>query len=41
MALVPLGLLRGREAAVYGLIVAARGVGRLAAEFGLLYEEYR
>jgi succinoglycan biosynthesis protein ExoM len=41
MALLPLALLRGRGAAVYGLIVASRGVGRLAAEFGLLYEEYR
>jgi glycosyltransferase involved in cell wall biosynthesis len=41
MALVPTALLRGRGAAVHGLIVAAQGVGRLAAEFGLLYEEYR
>jgi hypothetical protein len=41
IALLPLGLLRGRGAAVRGLIVAANGVGRLAAEFGLLYEEYR
>jgi succinoglycan biosynthesis protein ExoM len=41
IALVPTALLRGRGAAVHGLIVAARGVGRLAAEFGLLYEEYR
>jgi succinoglycan biosynthesis protein ExoM len=41
IALLPLALLRGRGAAVYGLVVAANGVGRLAAEFGLLYEEYR
>jgi glycosyltransferase involved in cell wall biosynthesis len=41
MALLPLSLLRGRAVAVYGLIVAARGAGRLAAEFGLLYEESR
>jgi succinoglycan biosynthesis protein ExoM len=41
MALLPLAALRGRAAVIGSLVVAARGVGRMAAEFNLLYEEYR
>ena len=41
IALLPLAALRGRCAVVGSLVVAARGVGRIAAEFNLLYEEYR
>jgi succinoglycan biosynthesis protein ExoM len=41
IASLPLAVFRGRGAAVGSLIVAARGVGRIAAEFNLLYEEYR
>jgi hypothetical protein len=39
IALLPLAALRGRCAVVGSLVVAARGVGRIAAEFNLLYEE--
>jgi succinoglycan biosynthesis protein ExoM len=38
---LPLAALRGRRAIMASLIRAARGAGRLAAEFDLLYEEYR
>src|SRR3984957_6191872 len=41
IGLLPLAALRGRCAVVSSLVVAARGVGRIAAEFNLLYEEYR
>jgi succinoglycan biosynthesis protein ExoM len=41
IALLPLAAVRGRGAMVGSLVVAARGVGRIAAEFNLLYEEYR
>jgi hypothetical protein len=41
IALLPLAVLRGRSAVVGRLMVAARGVGHIAAEFNLLYEEYR
>ncbi len=41
IALLPLAALRGRRAVVGSLVVAAQGVGRIAAEFNLLYEEYR
>ncbi|ABD86243.1 glycosyltransferase family 2 protein [Rhodopseudomonas palustris] len=41
VALAPFALLRGRCAMIGSLKVAARGVGRLAAEFNVLYEEYR
>jgi hypothetical protein len=39
IALLPLAVLRGRGAVVGSLVVAARGVGRIAAEFNVLYEE--
>jgi succinoglycan biosynthesis protein ExoM len=38
---LPLALFSGRAAAARSLLNAARGVGRIAAEFGVLYEEYR
>jgi glycosyltransferase involved in cell wall biosynthesis len=41
IALLPLAALRGRCAVVGSLKVAARGIGRIAAEFNILYEEYR
>jgi succinoglycan biosynthesis protein ExoM len=41
MASLPLAVFRGRCAAVGSLIEAARGAGRIAAEFGIVYEEYR
>ena len=37
----PAMLLAGRAAAATSLISVARGAGRIAAEFNLLYEEYR
>jgi glycosyltransferase involved in cell wall biosynthesis len=41
IASLPLAVFRGRCAAVGSLIEAARGAGRIAAEFNILYEEYR
>jgi succinoglycan biosynthesis protein ExoM len=41
IVLLPLAALRGRGAIMRSLITAARGAGRIAAEFGILYEEYR
>jgi succinoglycan biosynthesis protein ExoM len=38
---LPVAALRGRRAIMASLIQAARGAGRIAAEFDLLYEEYR
>jgi succinoglycan biosynthesis protein ExoM len=38
---LPVAVCRGRSAVVRSLIQAARGAGRIAAEFGILYEEYR
>lgn len=38
---LPLAAFRGRRAIMRSLIIAARGAGRIAAEFGILYEEYR
>jgi glycosyltransferase involved in cell wall biosynthesis len=38
---LPFAVLRGRRALVASLIRAARGAGRLAAEFDLHYEQYR
>ncbi len=38
---IPLAALRGRCAITRCLTTAARGAGRIAAEFGILYEEYR
>jgi succinoglycan biosynthesis protein ExoM len=38
---LPVAALRGRRAIMASLIRAARGAGRIAAEFDLLYEEYR
>ena len=38
---LPLALFAGRGAAAASLIVSARGAGRIAGEFNLLYEEYR
>ena len=38
---LPIAACRGRGAMVRSLIQAARGAGRIAAEFGILYEEYR
>jgi cellulose synthase/poly-beta-1,6-N-acetylglucosamine synthase-like glycosyltransferase len=38
---LPLAALCGRCAVMRSLITAARGAGRIAAEFGILYEEYR
>jgi hypothetical protein len=41
IASLPLAALRGRRAIMASLIRAARGAGRLAAEFNLHYEQYR
>jgi succinoglycan biosynthesis protein ExoM len=38
---LPIAALGGRAAIMRSLILAARGSGRIAAEFGILYEEYR
>jgi glycosyltransferase involved in cell wall biosynthesis len=38
---LPFAILRGRTAVVSGLNRAARGAGRIAAEFNVVYEEYR
>jgi hypothetical protein len=38
---LPIAALGGRPAIMRSLILAARGSGRIAAEFGILYEEYR
>jgi succinoglycan biosynthesis protein ExoM len=38
---LPLAAFGGRPAVMRSLILAARGSGRLAAEFGIFYEEYR
>jgi glycosyltransferase involved in cell wall biosynthesis len=38
---LPLAALRGRRAIMRSLIRAARGAGRIAAEFDLTYEQYR
>jgi glycosyltransferase involved in cell wall biosynthesis len=38
---LPLAALRGRRAIMASLISAARGAGRIAAEFDLHYEQYR
>jgi len=39
--LLPIATLFGRCAMMRSLITTARGAGRIAAEFGILYEEYR
>jgi succinoglycan biosynthesis protein ExoM len=41
MLSLPVMLLAGRAAAAASLISVARGAGRIAAEFNVLYEEYR
>ena len=41
IASLPLAALRGRRAIVASLMRAARGAGRIAAEFDLHYEQYR
>ena len=38
---LPITALSGRGAMMRSLVMAARGSGRIAAEFGILYEEYR
>jgi succinoglycan biosynthesis protein ExoM len=38
---LPITAFGGRHAIMRSLILAARGAGRIAAEFGILYEEYR
>jgi hypothetical protein len=38
---LPITAFGGRSAVMRSLILAARGAGRIAAEFGILYEEYR
>ncbi len=38
---LPIAALGGRPAIMRSLILAARGSGRIAAEFGFFYEEYR
>lgn len=38
---LPVAVCVGRRAIINSLIRAARGAGRIAAEFGILYEEYR
>ena len=38
---LPIAAFGGRAAIMRSLILAARGTGRIAAEFGVLYEEYR
>jgi succinoglycan biosynthesis protein ExoM len=40
-ASLPIAAFGGRRAIMRSLILAARGTGRIAAEFGILYEEYR
>jgi hypothetical protein len=39
--ILPFTAVRGRSAIMRSLALAARGAGRIAAEFGILYEEYR
>lgn len=39
--ILPFTAFGGRSAVMRSLILAARGAGRIAAEFGILYEEYR
>jgi len=41
IASLPLAAFRGRCAVMRSLITTARGAGRIAAEFGIVYEEYR
>jgi glycosyltransferase involved in cell wall biosynthesis len=41
MLSLPIAAFRGRQAIMNSLMRTARGVGRIAAEFGLLYEQYR
>jgi succinoglycan biosynthesis protein ExoM len=38
---LPIMALGGRPAMMRSLVLAARGAGRIAAEFGIFYEEYR
>jgi hypothetical protein len=38
---LPLAALRGRRAIMASLLRAAKGAGRIAAEFDLHYEQYR
>jgi hypothetical protein len=38
---LPIAAFGGRPGIMRSLILAARGSGRIAAEFGILYEEYR
>ena len=38
---LPFAAFGGRRAIMRSLVLAARGTGRIAAEFGILYEEYR
>ena len=38
---LPIMALGGRRGIMHSLTLAARGAGRIAAEFGILYEEYR
>jgi len=38
---LPIAALGGRPAIMRSLVLAARGSGRIAAEFGIVYEEYR
>ena len=38
---LPIAAFGGRPAIMRSLILAARGSGRIAAEFGIFYEEYR
>jgi len=40
-ASLPIAAFGGRGAMMRSLLLAARGTGRIAAEFGILYEEYR
>ena len=39
--ILPFTAFGGRSAIMRSLTLAARGAGRIAAEFGILYEEYR
>jgi succinoglycan biosynthesis protein ExoM len=39
--ILPIAAFGGRRGIMRSLILAARGSGRIAAEFGILYEEYR
>ena len=41
LASLPITAFGGRGAMMRSLLLAARGTGRIAAEFGILYEEYR